>query len=54
MTEHDKVVLNICRNFLKKGEKEIQIGQKVVSRRKIVTQLKKEYPTRQISIYGEK
>lgn len=54
MTEHDKAVLSICRNFLEKGEKEIQIGQKVVSRRKIVGQLKKEFPNRQISIYGAK
>ncbi len=54
MTEHDKAVLNICRNFLKNGEKEIQIGQKVVSRKKIVAQLKKEFPKRQISIYGAK
>jgi len=49
MTKHDKAVLSICRNFLKKGEKKIEIGQKVVSHDKIVTQLKKEFPTRQIS-----
>ena len=50
MTEHDKAVLSICRNFLKKGEKEIEIGQKVVSRKRIVTQLKREFPNRRISV----
>ena len=52
MTKHDKAVFTLCRSFLKKGDDHIQIGQKVVSRRKIVNQLRKEFPERDISIYG--
>ena len=52
MTSHDKAILKLCRNFLKKGDDHIQIGQKVVSRSKIVSQLRTEFPDRDISIYG--
>ena len=50
MTKHDKAVLSICRNFLKKGEDDIQIGSKVVSHKKIVSQLRKEFPHKNITI----
>lgn len=51
MTEHDKAVLRLTRNFLKKGEKEISIGSKVISHRKIVDKLRKEFPSASIKIH---
>ena len=52
MTEHDKAVLEVARNFLKNGEDSLFIGEKVVSRKKIVQQLRKEFPQKKIKIYG--
>ncbi len=51
MTKHDRAVLQLTRNFLKKGEREISIGTKVISHRKIVDKLRKEFPTASIKIH---
>ena len=50
MNEHDKMVLDKCRNMLLKGKKGVMIGCKVVSRKKIVSTLVREFPDRNIGI----
>lgn len=50
MTKHDKGVLSVCRDLLKRGAKKIEVGQKVVSHKKIVSILQKEYPTRKVIV----
>ena len=46
MTNHDKIVLKICRNYLNEGVKLIKIGSRVVARQKIITKLRNEFPNR--------
>lgn len=46
MTKHDQLVLRVTRKLLKEGDNEITIGKKVVSRKKIANQLRKEFPNR--------
>ncbi len=56
MTEHDETVLTVAKDLLTKGDPEIEIGEKVVSRVKICLELKKLFPDRKIltTLFGYK
>lgn len=53
MTKHDKTVLEVARNLLKKEGSGITIGRKVRSHKKIVEILRKEFPRRREKIKYE-
>ena len=52
MTGHDRIVLSVARNLLDKGAKQVEIGARVVARRKIVTRLRGEFPQRKVFTKG--
>jgi len=52
MTKHDQIVLEVARSELKRGAKWIAVGNRVVSRKKIVARLQKAFPDREIVIEG--
>ena len=53
MTDHDKAILRIAKDLLRKGAKSLLVGKCVVSRKKIVSQLKEDFPKRKVGIGGD-
>jgi len=48
LSNHDRIVLKVARNLLRKGEKEITINNKIKGKNKILKILREEFPDRKI------
>ncbi len=53
LNQHDKIVLRVAKELLKKGSDSITIGDRVEDRLKIAKSLKKSYPKAKIFTYYE-